>query len=145
MKHKTLVPVLLALTFFAVSSRARAQEPVKAELDAPFALAAGETARLESENFEVTLRSMSDDSGCDDPKDCSTILFKGSILTRLGEKKDLAQITAMFEPGKAFTLDFEGYRVELTDIRRPKGKGPLYATFKVVKLPPPEPEKEKEE
>jgi hypothetical protein len=142
MKRKTLVLVLLALPLIA-AGRARAQEPVKAELDAPFALAAGETARLESENFEVTLRSMSDDSGCDDPKDCSTILFKGTILTRLGEKKDLAQITAIFEPGKAFTLDYEGYRVALTDIRRPKAQGPLYATFRVVKVA--EPEKEKEE
>ncbi|HEY4561415.1 MAG TPA: hypothetical protein VIJ36_00460, partial [Thermoanaerobaculia bacterium] len=86
MKQKALVPVLLVLALVA-GGRARAQEPVKAELDAPFALAAGETARLGSEDFEVTLRSMSDDSGCDDPKDCSSILFKGTLLTRHGEKK----------------------------------------------------------
>jgi hypothetical protein len=139
MKREALVPVLLVLALCASGRRAWAQEePVKAELDAPFALASGETARVEPGGFEVTLRSMSDDSGCDDPKDCSSILFKGTILTRLGEKKDLAQITAIIEPGHVFTLDFEGYQVQLTDIRRPKAKGSLYASFKVVKLPEPE-------
>jgi hypothetical protein len=138
MKRETLVPVLLVLTLCAMGSLAYAEapEPVKTELDTPFALASGETARVEPEGFEVTLRSMSDDSGCDDPKACATLLFKGTILTRLGEKKDLAQITAMFEPGKVFTLDFEGYQVQLSDIRRSQPKGPLYATFKVVKAAP---------
>ena len=141
MKRKSLVPVLLVLTLFAAGGFALAQEPVKAELDAPFALAAGETARLESENFEVTLRSMSDDSGCDDPKDCSSILFKGTLLTRHGEKKEMGQIMAFFTPDKPYAMTFEGYRVEMTAIRRPQAKGPLYATFRVVKAPP-EPEKE---
>lgn len=137
MKRHTLLPVLLVVILLCASGNlARAGEPVKVEFDAPFALSAGEAARVEPEGFEVTLRSMSDDSGCDDPKECSTLLFKGTILTRLGEKKDLAQITAMFEPGKVFTLDFEGYQVQLSDIRRPKDKGPLYASLRVVKLPP---------
>ena len=124
------------------AGRARAQEPVKAELDTPFALAAGETARLESENFEVTLRSMSDDSGCDDPKDCSSILFKGTLLTRHGEKKEMAQIMAFFAPDKPYAMTYEGYQVQMTAIRRPDPKGPLYATFRVVKAAPEEPEKE---
>jgi hypothetical protein len=130
---KKLLPVLVLLLF--AGGRAWAQEPVKAELDTPFALAAGETGRVDSENFEVTLRSMSDDSGCDDPKDCSSILFKGTILTRHGEKKEMGQIMAFFAPDKPFTLIYEGYRVELTAIRRPDPKGPLYATFRVVKAP----------
>jgi hypothetical protein len=137
MKQKALIPALLIFALVA-GARAHAQEPVKAELEAPFALAAGETARLESENFEVTLRSMSDDSGCDDPKDCSTILFKGTILTRHGEKKDLAQIMAMFAPDRPYTMTYEGYQVQMTAIRRPDPKGPLYATFRVVKAPEPE-------
>jgi hypothetical protein len=131
MKYKTLIPALLIFALFA--GLARAQEPVKAELDAPFALAAGETARLESENFEVTLRSMSDDSGCDDPKDCSSILFKGTLLTRHGEKKEMAQIMAFFAPDRPYTMTYEGYQVQMTAIRRPDPKGPLYATFRVVK------------
>ncbi|HEY4588178.1 MAG TPA: hypothetical protein VII86_03080 [Thermoanaerobaculia bacterium] len=143
MKQKALVPVLLVLALVA-GGRARAQEPVKAELDAPFALAAGETARLESENFEVTLRSMSDDSGCDDPKDCSSILFKGTLLTRHGEKKEMAQIMAFFAPDKPYAMTWEGYQVQMTAIRRPDPKGPLYATFRVVKAAE-EGEKEKEE
>jgi len=142
MKQKTLVPVLLVLTLFA-GGRARAQEPVKAELDAPFALSAGETARLGAEDFEVTLRSMSDDSGCDDPKDCSSILFKGTLLTRHGEKKEMAQIMAFFAPDRPYAMTWEGYQVQMTAIRRPDPKGPLYATFRVVKAA--EEEKEKEE
>jgi hypothetical protein len=143
MKRETLVPVLLVLALCAAEGLARAQdpEPVKAFLETSFALSVGETARVEPEGLEVTLRSMSDDSGCDDPKECGSILFKGTIFTRLGDKKDMAQITAMFEPGKVFTLDFEGFQVQLSDIRRPQPKGPLYATFKVVKAAAPEAEK----
>jgi hypothetical protein len=135
MKRQTLVPALLIFALAAAGGRAGAQEPVKAELDTPFALAAGETARLDAENFEVTLRSMSDDSGCDDPKDCSSILFKGTLLTRHGEKKETGQIMAFFTRDKPYSTTFEGYRVELTDIRRPDPKGPLYATFRVVRAP----------
>jgi hypothetical protein len=142
MNPKKLVPILLIFTLCAAARVARAQEPVKAELDAPFALAVGETARLESENFEVTLRSMSDDSGCDDPKDCSSILFKGTLLTRHGEKKEMGQIMAFFTPDKPYTMTYEGYQVQMTTIRRPDPKGPLYATFRVVKAPP---EEKKEE
>src|SRR5436305_5314653 len=143
MKRETLVPVLLVLSLCATGRLVQAQdpEPVKAVLETSFALSVGETARVEPEGLEVTLRSMSDDSGCDDPKDCGSILFKGTIFTRLGDKKDLAQITAMFEPGKVFTLDIAGFQVQLSDIRRPKDKGPLIATFKVVKAPETEAEK----
>ena len=133
MKQKTLVPVLLVFAFCAAVSLVRAQEPVKAELDAPFALAQGETGRIESDGVEVMLRSISDDSGCDDPKDCSSILFKGTLLTRVGEKKQMGQIMAFFTPDKPYTMTYEGYRVEMTAIRRPDPKGPLYATFRVVK------------
>ncbi|MFL6232512.1 MAG: hypothetical protein ACJ76N_05205 [Thermoanaerobaculia bacterium] len=141
MKYKTL-PFLLVLLLFA-GGRARAQEPVKAELDAPFALSVGETARLESEDFEVTLRSITDDSGCDDPKDCSIFLFKGTLLSRHGGKKELMEVNASFMPDKPVDLKFDGYRVELTAVRRPDPKGPLYTTLRVVKAPP-EPEKKED-
>src|SRR4029077_4173139 len=132
MKYKALVPLLLIFVLVA-GGRARAQEPVKAELDAPFALAAGETARLESEDFAVRLRSITDDSGCDDPKDCSIFLFKGTLLTRHGEKKELGEINASFRPDKPFSMTFDGYRLEITAVRRPDPKGPLYTTFRVAK------------
>jgi hypothetical protein len=140
MKRKTL-GVLLVVILCAASGIAHAEEPVKAVLDTPFALSVGETALVEPEGLEVTLRSMSDDSGCDDPKDCGSILFKGTIFTRLGDKKDMAQITAFFSRESPFTTDFAGYTIELTDIRRPTVKGPLYATFEVVKAAVPETEK----
>jgi hypothetical protein len=145
MKRETLVPVLLVIILCAAGSLARAEEPVKAALETPFALSVGETARVEPEGLEVTLRSMSDDSGCDDPKDCGSILFKGTIFTRLGEKKDMAQITAFFSRESPFTTDFAGYTIELTDIRRPRAQGPLFATFKVVKAAPESEKKEGEE
>jgi hypothetical protein len=141
MKRHILVPILLVIILCASGSLGRAEEPVKAALETPFALSVGETARVEPEGLEVTLRSISDDSGCDDPKDCGSILFKGTIFTRLGDKKDMAQITAFFSPDSPFTMDFAGYTIELTDIRRPSSKGPLYATFKVVKAAAPEAEK----
>src|SRR5436305_12185607 len=118
MKRKTLAPVLLVLTLFA-GGHARAQETVKAELDAPFALAVGETARLESENLEVTLRSMSDDSGCDDPKHYSSILLQRPLLTRHGEKQEMSQIMAFFAPDMPYTISYEGHQRLITALRRP--------------------------
>jgi hypothetical protein len=144
MSHRHFVPILMLLALAAAGSRAQAEEPVKAELDAPFALSVGETARLESEDFELTLRSITDDSGCDDPKDCSIFLFKGTLLARHGGKKELMEVNASFMPDKPVNLNFGGYRVEMTAVRRPDPKGPLYTTLRVVKAPP-EPEKEKED
>lgn len=137
MNRKKRLPVLLALTLFAAgSSLARAQEPVKAELDTPFALAVGETARLESEDFELTLRSITNDSGCDDPKDCSIYLFKGTLLARHAGSKELMEVDASFLADKPADVNFGGYRVQVTAVRRPDPKGPLYTTFRVVKAGP---------
>ena len=144
MKRKTLVPILLVLAMVVAGGLAQAEgpEPVQAALDTPFALSVGETARIESEGFAVTLRSMSDDSGCDDPQDCSSILFKGTILARHGEEKTMAQIMAFFSPGSPYAMSFAGYRIEMSAIRRPDPKGPLFATFRVVKAPPENKEQE---
>jgi hypothetical protein len=129
--QRKLIPVLLVLALCA--GLAHAQEPVKAELDKPFALSVEETARVEPDGFEVTLRSMSDDSGCDDPKDCTSYLFKGTLLTRLGEQKQMAQLMVFFKPGAPYTMKFAGYQVEMTSLRRAQKGGPLLATFRVVK------------
>ena len=141
MKRK-LILILLALALGA-GLPAHAQEPVKAELDKPFALGVEEKARVEPDGFEVTLRSASDDSGCDDPTDCTGYLFNGTLLLRLGDQKQLAQLMVSFAPGSPYSMKFAGYQVEMTSIRRVKKGGPLVATFRVVKAP--EEEKEKEE
>ena len=124
MKRK-LIPVLLVLSLFAGRSHVE------------------ETARVEPDGFEVTLRSMSSDSGCDDPRDCTSYLFKGTLLVRLGEQKQMAELMVFFKPGTPYTLKFAGYQVEMTSVRRTQNGGPLLATFRVVKAA--EEEKEKEE
>jgi hypothetical protein len=139
-KYK-LIPVLLVLGLITVASRSYAEETVKAELGKPFALAVEETARVEPDGFEVTLRSVSDDSGCDDPKDCTGYLFNGTLLLRLGEQKQLAQLMVSFAPGSPYSMKFAGYQVEMASIRRVQKGGPLLATFRVVKAA----EEEKEE
>jgi len=134
MKPK-LIPALMVLALCVAGTRSYAQEPVQAELGEPFALAVEETARVEPDGFEVTLRSMSDDSGCDDPKDCTSYLFKGTLLTRLGDQKQMAQLMVFFKPGSPYRMEYAGYQVEMTSIRRAQKGGPLLATFQVVKEP----------
>lgn len=131
MRSRRLFPVLLAI---ALAARAGAEGPpaIKAALEAPFTISVGETARVEPEGLEVTLRSVSDDSGCVEPDDCSEMLFKGTLVTRLEEKREMAQIMAFFAPGSPYRMDFAGYEIQLTDLRRADAKGPLLATFKVV-------------
>jgi hypothetical protein len=126
-----LFPVLLA---FALAARTDAEGPqaVKAALETPFTIAAGETARVEPEGLEVTLRSVSDDSGCVEPNDCSEMLFKGTLVARLEEKREMAQIMAFFAPGSPYRMNFAGYEIQLTALRCADAKGPLLATFKVV-------------
>lgn len=129
-----LIPILMVLALCLMGTRSYAQEePVPAELGKPFALAVEETARVEPEGFEVTLRSMSDDSGCDDPKDCTSYLFKGTLLVRLGDQKQMAQLMVFFKPDSPYRMKFAGYQVEMTSIRRAQKGGPLLATFQVVK------------
>jgi hypothetical protein len=137
MKREALAPVLLVLALLSMGRLARADDakPVKVALGAPFGLSAGQMARVEPEGLEITLQSISDDSGCAGKK-CSASLFKGSIFTRLGEKTYVPDTAAFFTPDSPYTFDFAGFTVELTLISRPAPKEPLIATFKVVKAPP---------
>ncbi len=118
---KKVWPVVLA-----VSLGACAIQP--ARLDQPFTLKVGETRRVGPDGLEVTLRSVSADSGCVAPKDCSTMLFNGSVAMRMGEKSDLAQIQAVLRPGAGVALDLDGYRFFLTGIRR-TARGEFEASF----------------
>src|SRR4030095_8979625 len=122
MKHARPVPVLLIFVLLAagsVASPAMAADPkvVEAELETPFVLVVGETGRVEPEGLEVTLRSASDDSGCLAPNDCSLATFKGTIAMRLDDKKDLATIQAIMEPGQAMKIDFAGYEIRFGSVR----------------------------
>src|SRR5262245_33081326 len=109
MRHGRPASVLLIFTLAAaasVASPARAAEPkvVTAALETPFVLVVGETGRVEPEGLEVTLRSASDDSGCLAPDDCSVATFNGTIGLRLDEKRDLATVQAIIEPGQSVSL-----------------------------------------
>jgi hypothetical protein len=132
MKHK-LIPALILLALCAAGTHSYAQEPAQAELGKPFALGVEETARVEPDGFEVTLRSVSDDSGCDDPKDCTAYMYNGTLLIRLGDQKQLAQLMVSFTPDSPYKMKIAGYQLEMLSIRRPKPKAPLVATFRVVK------------
>ena len=54
----------------------------------------------------------------------------------------MGEINASFIPDKPFGMTFDGYRVEITAVRRPDPKGPLYTTFRVAKAAGEEKEKE---
>lgn len=86
-------------------------------LNQQIALKAGETKQVGPDGFEITLRSLSDASGCLSPNDCSTMIFDGTILARLGEKSMLNQVQASMRPGQAVSLDVDGYAFQLIGVR----------------------------
>ncbi|HEX4963329.1 MAG TPA: hypothetical protein VF173_21040 [Thermoanaerobaculia bacterium] len=99
-------------------------------LDTPFTLRPGEMARVGPAGFEVTLRTLADDSGCLAPNDCSLMLFKGTLVLSLGDKRNLTQLDADLRPDQPANLDFAGYKLRVTAVHRVKGR--LEAVFKLV-------------
>jgi FKBP-type peptidyl-prolyl cis-trans isomerase len=99
-------------------------------VDQPVQIRAGETKAVGPDGLEVTLRFLSEDSGCLSPTDCSKMLFHGSIGVRKGDQSDLIQAQAIMQPGHVLRLDLHGYKFQLTDIRRDK-QNRLTATFVV--------------
>ena len=90
----------------------------------------GETKAVGPDGLELTLRFVSEDSGCLSATDCSKILFHGSIGARKGDTSDLFQAQAIGQPGHVLTLDLGGYPFLLTDIRRDR-QNRFTATFVV--------------
>lgn len=84
----------------------------------PVEIPVGESRIVGPDGLEVTLRFVSEDSGCLSAKDCSTKLFHGSIGVHKGDKSDLIQAQAILQAGQALTLKLDGYTFLLTDIRR---------------------------
>ena len=114
---------------------ARGEEPAatEAELGKPFTLTAGEMAEVGPDGLEITLRSVSDDSGCSTPTDCSLRVFNGSFAMRQGEESDLAQVSAIMQPNSAVKVKFAGYEIDIVDVRRAGSKAPVVVTFQVDK------------
>jgi len=138
-----LIFTLLAAGTLAPSARAAEPQVVAAQLETPFVLVVGETGRVEPEGLEVTLRSASDDSGCLAPDDCSEATFQGTIAMRLNEKRDLATVQAIMEPGQSVSVTFAGYEIRFGEVRR-LGKDRVQATFEVAKAPEEEEKKPEE-
>jgi hypothetical protein len=100
-------------------------------LNEPVVLKAGETRAVGSDGFGITLRHISEDSGCLSSTDCSTMIFNGSIVASLGDRNHLIQAGAVLRPGQWLKLDFDGYEFALTDVRRNE-RNQLQATFIVL-------------
>lgn len=88
-----------------------------AGLNEQIVLNEGETRLVGPDGFQITLRSLSEASGCLAPDDCSTMLFDGTIVARLGERSMLNEVNAGLKPGQVVSLDIDGYRFQLTGVR----------------------------
>lgn len=98
--------------------------------DQPVEIRVGESRTVGPDGLELTLRYVSEDSGCLSAKDCSTKLFHGSIGARKGDKSDLIQAQAILQAGHVLTLDLDDYKFLLTDIRRDR-QNRYTATFAI--------------
>ena len=101
-----------------------------AALGQPFALIPGQTAEIPEEEFSLTLRSLSDDSGCFTADDCSTMIADGTLALKHGAQKELLTFNASFSPDGPFVYEFDGYEVRLLQVMRSEAGGQV-ATFLV--------------
>ena len=86
-------------------------------LNQQIVLKEGETKQVGPDGFEITLRSLSDASGCLSPDDCSTMLFDGTIVAKMAEKSMLNQVQATIRPGQVVSLDIDGYAFQLVGVQ----------------------------
>ncbi len=123
MKKVAAIILLFILAGCATSSPLRLNEPIY--------LRPGETKKVGPDGFEITLRSLSEGSGCLSPKDCSTMIFRGSISVRLGDKTKLINTGAIMKPGQIVPLEIDGYKFQLTGIKQ-TGPDQIEAIFIVL-------------
>jgi hypothetical protein len=140
MKREKRIIALMACVLLGSGPAIRAQQAVEVELEMPFKLTAGQSAHV-SDGFQVTLRTVSDDSGCITPDDCSTMMFKGTLVLRSGENSQLAEIDAGFHADRPFTTDFAGHTVEISAVRH-YAKDHIEVAFRVLPAAEPEPDPE---
>jgi phage tail protein X len=101
------------------------------DMEQPFVLHAGESREVRPPGMGVTLRSLDEDSGCLSPDDCSAMLFRGSLVLRLGARTELHTLDALLTPENPFHLDFADFALELSTVR-PDASGVLAATFRLL-------------
>jgi hypothetical protein len=128
---KMLLAVLACAFVALFAGSAYAGEGESTGLHQPFALHAGEKREVKPPGIEVTLRSLAADSGCLAADDCSTMLFRGTLVLRIGAHTEFHELDAMVGPDAPFTVDFAGFELELGAIR-PDAGGRLAATFTLL-------------
>lgn len=112
-------------------------------LDQPFVLRPGQTARNEAEDVSLTLRSLTEDSGCFSADDCSVMLAEGTLAMQAGEDKELLEFSAGMTPGSPFSYEFGDYVITLLRVEASE-HGKQLATFVIsgkqpAEVPVPEP------
>ena len=100
------------------------------DLDQPFVLRPGQTGRIEAEDVSVTLRSLSEDSGCFSPDDCSTMLAEGTLALQAGKDKELLNFMASMTPDSPFAYEFGDYVIAMVHVEANED-GERLATFVV--------------
>jgi hypothetical protein len=110
---------------------------VDVDLDKPFELHPGQTARSEAEDVSVTLRSLSEGSGCFSADDCSTMLAEGTLAMQAGEDKELLDFSASFTPDSPFTYEFGDYVIAMVHVEANED-GKQLATFVISSKRPAE-------
>ncbi len=99
-----------------------------AQLGEPFVLHRGATVTVQPPGLALTLRSLATDSGCLSPEDCSSMLFRGTLVLRFGDRTELHEVDTMVAPNAPAWLEFADYDVRI-DAVRPDAKGQLGVTF----------------
>lgn len=110
---------------------------VDVDLDQPFILRQGQTGRIEAEDVSVTMRSLSEDSGCFSPDDCSTMLAEGTLALQAGEDKTLLDFSSVLTPDAPFTYEIGDYVIALVHVEANAEGDPL-ATFVISSQRPAE-------
>ena len=101
---------------------------VDVDLDQPFVLRQGQTGRVEADDVSVTLRSLSEDSGCFSPDDCSTMLAEGTLAMQAGEDKTLLDFSAILTPDSSFNYELGDYVIAMVHVEANED-GERLATF----------------
>ncbi|MCB0123158.1 MAG: hypothetical protein KDE58_12975, partial [Caldilineaceae bacterium] len=71
-------------------------------LGQPFIVRVGATASLTDIDFQLTLRSLSEDSGCLTATDCSIMTAEGTLVLQQGDTRELLTFITSMRAGQSF-------------------------------------------
>jgi len=139
----TTTPEARAVPIATATPAAERDTAAIAAINQPFTLHEGERASVPDADFHVTLRSVTEDSGCLSVRDCSVMLAEGTLVLQQGDQREVLDFNVSFTPEQPFDYDFAGYVVQLVHIEQARN-GEAVATFVVskptspVKIPDPQ-------